>query len=162
MALGCCCFSCCCTSSPALKLDAPHPPRNCGPASNNIATEGRSTNLASFGSRSNACHLTISSKSYDLKFIAQVTASAAFPTMEQNRTVRPPPRRNLFHGTRRGNPTAVRPDTAQQPTGEELVERAPNGEYSLYAPQTVYKHMALGLNAGRETDEEAGMSPKPL
>ncbi|KAJ4989355.1 hypothetical protein SVAN01_05080 [Stagonosporopsis vannaccii] len=77
--------------------------------------------------------------------------------MDHNRTVRPPPRRNLFHGTRRGGTTAVRPDTAtifQQPTGEELVERAPNGEYALYAPQTVYKHMALGLGVGRETDEE--------
>ena len=38
----------------------------------------------------------------------------------------------------------------------ELVERMPNGEYALYAPQTVYKHMALGLGNGRESDEETG------
>lgn len=41
---------------------------------------------------------------------------------------------------------------------DELVERTPNGEYAMYAPQTVYKHMALGLGNGREEDEEAGMS----
>jgi hypothetical protein len=40
---------------------------------------------------------------------------------------------------------------------DELVERTPNGEYVLYAPQTVYKHMALGLGDGRERDEETGM-----
>lgn len=40
---------------------------------------------------------------------------------------------------------------------DELVERGPNGEYALYAPQTVYKHMALGLSNGRESDEETGM-----
>ncbi|KAF2631295.1 hypothetical protein BU25DRAFT_407808 [Macroventuria anomochaeta] len=79
--------------------------------------------------------------------------------MDHTRAVRPPPgaRRNLFHPTRRQNPTAVRPDTAtvfQQPMEDELVERAPNGEYALYAPQTVYKHMALGLGNGRESDEE--------
>ncbi|KAL1608744.1 hypothetical protein SLS59_001934 [Nothophoma quercina] len=38
---------------------------------------------------------------------------------------------------------------------DELVERTPNGEYAMYAPQTVYKHMALGLGNGREEDEEA-------
>lgn len=82
--------------------------------------------------------------------------------MDHTRAVRPPPgaRRNLFQGTRRQNPTAVRPDTAtifQQPMEDELVERGPNGEYALYAPQTVYKHMALGLSDGRESDEETGM-----
>ena len=41
---------------------------------------------------------------------------------------------------------------------DELVERMPNGEYALYAPQTVYKHMALGLGNGREGDEETGKS----
>ncbi|KAJ4324124.1 hypothetical protein N0V94_001480 [Neodidymelliopsis sp. IMI 364377] len=80
--------------------------------------------------------------------------------MDHTRAVRPPPgaRRNLFHqNTRRQNPTSVRPDTAtifQQPMEDELVERTPNGEYVLYAPQTVYKHMALGLGDGRERDEE--------
>lgn len=83
--------------------------------------------------------------------------------MDHNRAVRPPPgaRRHLFPGTRRHNPTSVRPDTAtilQQPMADELVERTPNGEYAMYAPQTVYKHMALGLGNGREEDEEAGMS----
>ncbi|KAJ8113923.1 hypothetical protein OPT61_g4075 [Boeremia exigua] len=79
--------------------------------------------------------------------------------MDHTRAVRPPPgaRRNPFQSTRRQNPTAVRPDTAtifQQPMESELVERAPNGEYALYAPQTVYKHMALGLSNGRDSDEE--------
>lgn len=83
--------------------------------------------------------------------------------MDHTRAVRPPPgaRRNLFHGTRRQNPTAVRPDTAtifQQPMEDELVERTPNGEYALYAPQAVYKHMALGMGSGRESDEETGPS----
>ena len=83
--------------------------------------------------------------------------------MDHTRAVHPPPgaRRNLFQSNRRQNPTAVRPDTAtifQQPVEDELVERTPNGEYALYAPQTVYKHMALGLGAGRESDEETGMS----
>jgi hypothetical protein len=40
---------------------------------------------------------------------------------------------------------------------DELVERTPNGEYALYAPQTMYKHMALGLGGGNEGDEETGM-----
>ena len=81
--------------------------------------------------------------------------------MDQLRAVRPPPgtRRNLFHqGTRRQNPT-VRPDTAnifQQPMDDELVERTPSGEYALYAPQTMYKHMVLGLGGGQEVDEDAG------
>jgi hypothetical protein len=83
--------------------------------------------------------------------------------MDQLRAVRPLPgtRRNLFHqGTRRQNPTSVRPDTAnifQQPMDEELVERTPTGEYALYAPQTTYKHMALGLGGGQEVDEEIGI-----
>ncbi|KZM21863.1 hypothetical protein ST47_g6986 [Ascochyta rabiei] len=79
--------------------------------------------------------------------------------MDHPRAVRPPPgaRRNLFQSSRRQNPTAVRPDTAtifQQPMEDELVERTPDGEYALFAPQTVYKHMALGLGNARETDEE--------
>lgn len=83
--------------------------------------------------------------------------------MDHTRAVRPPPgaRRNLFQGARRQNPTAIRPDTAtifQQNMEDELVERMPNGEYALYAPQTVYKHMALGLGNGREGDEETGKS----
>lgn len=82
--------------------------------------------------------------------------------MDHPRAIRPPPaaRRNLFQSTRRANPTTVRPDTAvalTQQTQDELVERLPNGEYALYAPQTVYKHMALGLGDGREVDEETGM-----
>ncbi len=84
--------------------------------------------------------------------------------MDHTRAVRPPPgaRRNLFQGARRQNPTAVRPDTAtifQHPLESEMVERAPNGEYALYAPQTVYKHMALGLSSARDSDEETGASP---
>lgn len=39
---------------------------------------------------------------------------------------------------------------------DELVERRSDGEYALYAPQTVYKHMALGLSDGKESDEETG------
>ena len=83
--------------------------------------------------------------------------------MDHTRAVRPPPgaRRTLFQGARRQNPTAIRPDTAtifQQNMEDELVERMPNGEYALYAPQTVYKHMALGLGNGREGDEETGKS----
>ncbi|KAF1933429.1 uncharacterized protein M421DRAFT_415772 [Didymella exigua CBS 183.55] len=79
--------------------------------------------------------------------------------MDHTRAVRPPPgaRRNLFQGTRRQNPTAVRPDTAmifQQPMEGEMVERNADGDYALFAPQTVYKHMALGLSDGRESDEE--------
>ncbi|KAH6622360.1 hypothetical protein C7974DRAFT_220659 [Boeremia exigua] len=79
--------------------------------------------------------------------------------MDHTRAVRPPAgaRRNLFQSTRRQNPTAVRPDTAtifQQPMEEEMVERTSNGEFALYAPQTVYKHMALGLGSGRESDED--------
>lgn len=81
--------------------------------------------------------------------------------MDHARAVRPPPaaRRTQFQGTRRQNPTAVRPDTAtifQQPMEDELVERMPSGEYALYAPQTVYKHMALGLAGGKVVDEETG------
>ncbi|KAF9694917.1 hypothetical protein EKO04_007181 [Ascochyta lentis] len=79
--------------------------------------------------------------------------------MDHTRAVRPPPgaRRNLFQGSRRQNPTAVRPDTAtifQQPMEDELVERTPEGEYALFAPQMVYKHMALGLGTAKEIDEE--------
>lgn len=80
--------------------------------------------------------------------------------MDHARAIRPPPaaRRNLFQSTRRQNPTTVRPDTAtlSQPMQDEMVERLPNGEYALFAPQTVYKHMALGLSNGRESDEETG------
>lgn len=84
--------------------------------------------------------------------------------MDHARAVRPPPgaRRNLFQSTRRQNPTAVRPDTAttifQQPLEDEMVERKPDGEYVMFAPQTVYKHMALGLGNGRDSDEETGGS----
>ncbi|KAJ4402306.1 hypothetical protein N0V91_007340 [Didymella pomorum] len=80
--------------------------------------------------------------------------------MDHTRAVRPPPgaRRNLFQSTRRQNPTAVRPDTAttifQHPLEDEMVERKPDGDYVMYAPQTVYKHMALGLGNGRDSDEE--------
>ncbi|KAJ4347384.1 hypothetical protein N0V95_005481 [Ascochyta clinopodiicola] len=79
--------------------------------------------------------------------------------MDHTRAVRPPPgaRRNLFQSSRRQNPTAVRPDTAtifQQPMEDELVERTPDGEYALFAPHTMYKHMALGLGNAQETDEE--------
>jgi hypothetical protein len=82
--------------------------------------------------------------------------------MDHTRAIRPPPgaRRNLFQSNRRQNPTTtVRPDTAgsiTQPGQDELVERLPSGEYALFAPQTVYKHMALGLGNGKETDEETG------
>jgi hypothetical protein len=83
--------------------------------------------------------------------------------MDHPRAVRPPPgaRRNLFQGIRRQNPTAVRPDTAtifQHPMEDEMVERKPDGEYAMFAPQTVYKHMALGLGNGRDSDEETGTS----
>jgi hypothetical protein len=83
--------------------------------------------------------------------------------MDHTRAIRPPPgaRRNLFQSNRRQNPTTtVRPDTAGsiiQPGQDELVERLPSGEYALFAPQTVYKHMALGLGNGSESDEETGM-----
>ena len=49
----------------------------------------------------------------------------------------------------------------QNPTEDEMVERKPDGEYAILAPQPAYKHMALGLNYGRESDEEAGMSCLP-
>ena len=87
--------------------------------------------------------------------------------MDHTRAVRPPPgaRRNLFQGTRRQNPTAVRPDTVttifQQPLEDEIVERKSDGEYVMYAPQTVYRHMALGLGNGRDSDEETGMFDDP-
>ncbi|KAJ4379170.1 hypothetical protein N0V86_005214 [Didymella sp. IMI 355093] len=42
----------------------------------------------------------------------------------------------------------------QQPMEDEMVERKPDGDYAIFAPQTVYKHMALGLGNGRESDEE--------
>lgn len=42
--------------------------------------------------------------------------------------------------------------------GDDMVERKPDGDYAMFAPQTVYKHMALGLHNGRESDEETGMS----
>lgn len=39
-----------------------------------------------------------------------------------------------------------------------MVERKPDGDYVMYAPQKVYKHMALGLGNGRDSDEETGTS----
>lgn len=83
--------------------------------------------------------------------------------MDSLRAVRPPPgsRRALFQThapSRRQNPTSVRPDTAnifQQPMEDELVERDQKGEYTMCAPQTTYKHLALGL--GHEGDEETGV-----
>lgn len=82
-----------------------------------------------------------------------------------HRAVRPPPssRRNIFPGvsSRRQNPTTIRSDREtsatnifQQPGEDELVERTPQGEYVLYAPQMGYKNMAMILDA--EGDEEAG------
>jgi hypothetical protein len=38
---------------------------------------------------------------------------------------------------------------------DELVERDAKGEYSMCAPQTTYKHLAMGL--GHEVDEETGI-----
>ncbi len=82
--------------------------------------------------------------------------------MDHTRAVRPPTgvRPSLFRDTRRQNPTSVRLDTAsafKYPNQGELVERAPGGEYTLYAPQAIYKHMALGLGSGKDSDEETGM-----
>jgi hypothetical protein len=40
---------------------------------------------------------------------------------------------------------------------DELVERDQKGEYVMCAPQTTYKHLALGLGGGRDgVDEESG------
>ncbi|KAL6704567.1 hypothetical protein ACN47E_008077 [Coniothyrium glycines] len=78
-----------------------------------------------------------------------------------NRAVRMPAgsRHNLFQGqpARRQNPTTVRPDhdvsgIFQQPQEDELVERTENGEYSVAAPQAVYRNVATGM--GNEAHEE--------
>lgn len=36
---------------------------------------------------------------------------------------------------------------------DDLVERLPSGEYTVYAPQTAYAHMAMG---GNENEAEDG------
>lgn len=150
---GCCCVLYCWTPSPELKFNALHFPTKSGPTptspqpKDNHQSKHTSSHLSRLVTESPWPEVTVRQLSH-----------IRLPRME--RTVRPPPRRNLFQSTRRQNPTAVRPDTAtifQQPLEDELVERTPNGDYALYAPQTVYKHMALGLGHGRESDEETGI-----
>ncbi|KAF2128379.1 hypothetical protein P153DRAFT_367527 [Dothidotthia symphoricarpi CBS 119687] len=81
-------------------------------------------------------------------------------TMDSSlRPTRPPPtsRRNLFHASsRRPHPT-VRADTSnifQQPMEDELVERLPSGDYTVYAPQTAYAHMAMAGNENEGDEAE--------